>query len=137
MCWVSNETPVLKKAEEPIPVFKVLYKNMESVYFKFRYHLHNKILQKLETPRIAVSRSFIYEGIHSYDAETSIIKDYPNDSDFFVIITKKDDLNLDTFSKGPYVQVMGVIPEGAEYYRNEWGEIVSNSIILTEIKEII
>jgi hypothetical protein len=46
-------------------------------------------------------------------------------------------MNLDTFLKGSYIQVMGVIPEGAEYYRNEWGEIVSNSIILTEIKEII
>ena len=136
MCWVSNETPVLKKAVEPIPVFKVLYRNMESVYFNFRYHLHNKILRKLETPRIAVSRSFIYEGIHSYDAETSIIKDHPEDSDFFVIISKKDDLNLDTFLKGSYIQVMGVIPEDAEYYRNEWGEIVSNSIILKEIKEI-
>lgn len=137
MCWVSNKTPVLKTAEEPIPVFKVLYRNMESAYFNFRYHLHNKILQKLGTPQIAVTRSFIYEGIHSYDAETSIIKDHPNDSDFFVIVSKKDDMNLDTFSKGPYIQVMGVIPEDAEYYRNEWGEIVSNSIILKEIKEII
>ena len=137
MCWASSKTPVLKKAEEPIPVFKVLYKNMESVYMNFRYRLHAKYLQKLETPRIAVSRSFIYEGIHSYDAETSIIKDHPEDSDFFVIISKKDYLSLDTFSKGPYIQVIGVIPEGAEYYRNEWGEIVSNSIILTEIKEII
>ena len=137
MCWASSKTPVLKKAEEPIPVFKILYKNMESVYMNFRYRLHAKYLQKLETPRIAVSRSFIYEGIHSYDAETSVIIDHPNDSDFFVIISKKDYLSLDTFSKGPYIQVMGVIPEGAEYYRNEWGEIVSNSIILTEIKEII
>lgn len=136
MCWISNETPVLKKAEEPIPVFKVLYKNMESVYFNFRYYLHVKCLQKLGIPQIAVSRSFIYEGIHSYDAETSIIKDHPNDSDFFVIASKKDDLLLDTFLKGPYIQVMGVIPEGAEYYRNKWGEIVSNSIILIEIKQI-
>lgn len=137
MCWISAKTPVLKTAEEPIPIFKVLYKNMDSAYMTFRYHLHTKYHQKLETPRIACSRCFIYEGIHSYDAETSIIKDHPEDSDFFVIITKKDDSTLDTFAKGPYIQVMGVIPEGAEYYRNEWGEIVSNSIILTEIKEIL
>lgn len=137
MCWTSTKTPVLKKAEEPIPIFKVLYRNMASAYTAFRYHLHTKYFQKLETPRITCSRCFINEGIHSYDAETSIIKDHPNDSNFFVIITKKDDLHLDTFSKGPYIQVMGVIPEGAEYYRNEWGEIVSNSIVLTEIKEIL
>lgn len=136
MCWISNKTPVLKVAEEPIPIFKVLYKNMDSAYMTFRYHLHVKYYQKLETPQITCSRCFICEGIHSYDAETSIIKDHPRDSDFFAIITKKDDF-LDTFSKGPYIQVMGVIPEGAKYYRNEWGEIVSNSIILTEIKEII
>lgn len=137
MCWTSTKTPVLKKAEEPISVFKILYKNMDSAYMTFRYHLHIKYLQKLETPRITCSRCSIYEGIHSYDAETSIIKDYPGQSDCFAIIAKKDDLILDIFSKGPYIQVMGVIPEGAEYYRNEWGEIVSNSIILTEIKEII
>lgn len=137
MCWISNKTPVLKIAEEPISIFKILYKNMDSAYMTFRYHLHVKYYQKLEAPRITCSRCFIYEGIHSYDAETSIIKDHPEDSDLFVIITKKDDLNLDIFSKGPYIQVMGVIPKGAEYYRNEWGEIVSNSIILTEIKEII
>lgn len=110
---------------------------MDSAYMTFRYCLHTKYFQKLETPRTTISKCFIYEGIHSYDAETSIIKDHPGDSDFFGIITKKDNLILDTFSKGPYIQVMGVIPEGAEYYRNEWGEIVSNSIILTEIKEII
>jgi hypothetical protein len=137
MCWISNETPVLKKAEEPIPVFKILYENMDSVYMTFRYHLHTKYHQKLEIPRITISKCYIYEGIHSYDAETSIIIDYPSDSNFFVITTKKNDLYLDTFSKGPYIQVMGVIPEGAEYYRNEWGEIVSNSIILTEIKKIV
>lgn len=137
MCWTSTKTPILKVAEEPIPIFKILYKNMDSAYMTFRYHLHVKYYQKLETPRITCSKCFIYEGIHSYDAETSIIKDHPEDSNFFAIITRKDDLYLDTFSKGPYIQVMGVIPEGAEYYRNEWGEIVSNSIILTEIKEII
>lgn len=137
MCWTSTKTPVLKKAEEPIPIFKILYKNMDSAYMTFRYHLHVKYLQKLETPRITYSSCSIYKGIHSYDAETSIIKDYSGQSDCFVIIAKKDDLILDVFSKGPYIQVMGVIPEGAEYYRNEWGEIVSNSIILTEIKEII
>lgn len=136
MCWISKETPILMKAEEPIPVFKILHRNMDSAYLYFRYHLHTKYFQKLETPRIMVSQYSIREGIHSYDAETSIIKDHPDDSNFFVIITKKDDLFLDTFLKGPYIQVMGVIPEGAEYYRNEWGEIVSNSIILTEIKEI-
>lgn len=136
MCWTSTKTPVLRKAEELIPVFKILCKNMDSVYMTFKYHLHTKYLQKLEAPRIMGSMYHIYEGIHSYDAETSIIKDYPGDSDLFVIFTKKDDLFLDTFSKGLYIQVMGVIPEGAVYYRNKWGEIVSNSIILTEIKQI-
>ena len=137
MCWTSTKTPVLMTAEKPIPVFKILYKNMDSAYMTFRYRLHTRYSQKLETPRTTVSKCFIYEGIHSYDAETSLIKDHPEDSDFFAIITRKDDLYLDTFKKGPYIQVMGIIPEDAEYYRNEWGEIVSNSIILTEIKEII
>lgn len=136
MCWTSTKTPVLRIAEEPIPIFKILKKNMDSAYLTFRYHLHTKYLQKLEAPRIMGSIYSIYEGIHSYDAKTSIIKDYPGDSNFFVIVTKKDDLFLDTFSKGPYIQVMGVIPEGAIYYRNKWGEIVSNSIILIEIKQI-
>lgn len=138
MCWVSVKTPVLMKAEEPIPVFKVLLRNMESVYMHFRYHLHTRYYQKLEAPRNMISRYCIFEGIHSYDAETTFIKKHPEDSNFFVVATRKDDLYLDTFSiTGLYVQLMGVIPEGAIYYRNEWGEIVSNSIILTEIKQIV
>ena len=143
MCWTSTKKPVLRRAEEPIPVFKILFRDMESVYMHFRYHLHIKYSQRLETPRNMISRYSIFEGIHSYDAEMSFIKDHSDDSHYFIVATKRDDLYLDTFLKSlfnlenAYIQVMGVIPEGAEYYRNEWGEIVSDSIILTEIKEII
>lgn len=142
MCWTSTKTPVLMTAEKPISVFKILYKNMTSAYLYFKYHLHTKYLQELEIPRKMISKYCTFEGIHSYDAETTFIKDHPDDSNYFIVITKESDLYLDTFPKSfpvenAYIQVMGVIPEGAKYYRNEWGEIVSNSIILTEIKEII
>lgn len=143
MCWTSNKQPVLKKAEEPIPVFKILNKYMTSVYMFFPYRLHTKYLQNLEMPRKMGNMYSIFEGIHSYDAEISSIKDHPDDSNYFVVAIKnKEWFYLDTFSKSlcdlenAYIQVMGIIPEGAEYYRNEWGEIVSNSIILMEIKQI-
>lgn len=139
MCWTSKKIPVLKKAEKPIPVFKILLRNMDSVYMHFKYHLHTKYFQKLEVPHITGFRCCIFEGIHSYDAKMSFIKKYPTDRNFFAVAIKnKEWFYLDTFIKScAYIQVMGVIPEGAEYYRNECGEIVSNSIILTEIKQII
>lgn len=137
MCWVSNKTPVLRKAEEPIPVFKILKKNMESVYMHFKYQLYTRYFQKLEMPiNVGSTYYHIFQGIHSYDAEISCTKFIHG---YFVVVTKNNLHSLDTFLKldGYYIQVMGVIPEGAEYYRNEWGEMVSNSIILKEIKEII
>ena len=112
MCWSTTEPPKKLIAEEDIPIFKVCVESSRIsdgtvVYSYFKYFPYNiNEVYKLNGQILPCNKGNCTEidrGYHSY---------------------------LETECK---FKVSGYIPKGSEYYVNEYGECVSNSICLTKI----
>lgn len=123
MCWNGNKEISPKIAETDIPVFKICTKSyddkhVESKYLHFTYEL-GKLYTENVNPCIIFPEGYqiINEAFHSYDIRLEVI--YGNMIDEYA---------------GEIV-VEGIIPKGATYYLNIFGEIASNQIILKKIKE--
>ena len=134
MCWISKTPAILKIASEDIKVFKIIEKfenNIISAYKGFRYkigQLYETEIRLTET----FSSAFIQQGFHSYSNECRLERDCTYlEQPAFRIMFKGS--RLDGFSKVSYYKVNCIIPKGSQYYENEFGEIVSNKIIIKEI----
>jgi len=146
MCWMTNKIPVLKIAEENIPVFKILHKDMTSVYFDWQYSLNIPYRSELDYLKTfsddSGTLSVIERGIHSYDLEQIKLKlTHCKEKTFpyiiFGIYSNYNDTKLDTFESHDYAKVIGYIPAGSHYYLNEKGEYVSDVIVLTTVESIL
>lgn len=142
MCWVTSKPPERLIAKENIPIFKVCAEsakiNTVNSYFKYYkyelntiYKLNNKILTFIVTASTGTKHTCINAGYHSYlTGKCNFIKDSAG------CISVTDAKGLFLYSYGAYViKVAGYIPKGSEYYINEQGECVSDSIYLTKIEE--
>lgn len=157
MCWRTNESVVLKKAEKDIKTFKILYARKKkflfytygidiiSYFMKFPYELNKQysIMNHL-VPFRSGSEYIICDGFHSYSSKYCKVKLSNNDLyDIKVRFESPDEnfLILD-YSSGiirkRYKTVIAhaIIPKGAKYAFNEEGECVSDKIIITDIEEI-
>lgn len=118
MCWCSNKKISPKISEKDIPVFKICkiydYKHVESKYQYFTYEL-GKLYTENINPYISSEGIRINKAFHSYDMCLGIISH--------------------TMKSVDEIIVEGIIPKGATYYLNEFGEIASNQIILKKIKK--
>lgn len=119
MCWNSNREISPKISETDIPVFKICKKSydnkhVESEYQHFTYKL-GKLYTENVNPYISPNGvQIINEAFHSYAMYLRIILWRHVESDEII--------------------VEGIIPKGATYYLNGFGEIASNQIILKKIK---
>lgn len=140
MCWTTFKQPELKQATEPIPVFKILKKDLTGIYYGFQYNLNEPYFMFLEQPSTSKigNCSIINRGIHSYHLDQ--VKLVPNNSFFlirgFIIYSDVAKVGLDIFVNIDKVMVEGYIPKDTFYYINERGECVSNSIVLKTIKNV-
>lgn len=121
MCWTSKYTPHKKIAEETIIVYKYLTKDLRSP-FQFYQYTRNK-----KAPEETLSTVLCKKGQSNF---WHIVKGYHSCR------------NIDSAESYFYKSLYGsigykdfklykcIIPKGAIYYRNEYGHIVSNTIVI-------
>lgn len=119
MCWNSNKEISPKIAKVDIPVFKICKESYDDKHVKSKYQHFTYELGKLYTENVSPYISLegdqvINEAFHSYDMALSIVS--------WSMMVSDD------------IVVEGIIPKGATYYLNIFGEIASNQIILKKIK---
>ena len=140
MCWITNKKLKFKIAKENIPIYKICRKEDGKIlsYFKrFEYELGCLYETNFEIA-VDAKMSEIYKGFHSYSLNKTyyekrydIIRVFKNES-FIELIFNSNSNKLDTYSFG--IIVSGYIPKGSAYALNEYGEYVSDSIILNKIE---
>lgn len=132
MCWTSK---TLKKqiATEDIKVFKlgnVISGAFLSYYQLFAYDV--KRLYKTDIhPVCDNDKYYIFNGYHSYNPKTCRYVKSNFTGQWMVFF---DSYFLDGFNSR-CSPVECTIPKHSEYYENEFGEIVSNQIIINKIIE--
>lgn len=156
MCWTSKFSPHKQTARENVPIFKIgwFYGIIVKSYFQhFSYELNHKHIMetKLEPKlKIITKKSFkvvngetkivdtgkvigteisIDKGFHSYSINCACKKWCDS------IIVSLTGCEVANYSKQASI-IEGYIPEGAHYYENEKGEIVSDQIVLTNYRNI-
>ena len=158
MCWKTNklELATAKTANKPIKAFKVCRKtedeNISASYYRTcLYEVNETYGVDMEIPE--TNDCFLYgvhKGIHSYNPDNVIIRvthDYsayniPSDLTLYYLdlieIFSENNIRLDYFVtiKESLTRMECTIPEGATYYENEFGELVSNTITVNSIETI-
>jgi hypothetical protein len=139
MCWISNNKPERLVAKEDITVYKVVQMypdgNILSYFNDFPYKLREIYNTVITVKHLKDSYNdfyFVEEGFHSYNYQLEIgIDPYRN------IPVADDKCGGEYYGVGIY-GMLCVIPKGAEYYVNEYGDIVSTSIkpIVLSTKEL-
>lgn len=141
MCWITNKKLKFKIAKENIPIYKICCKEDDKIlsYFKrFEYKLDCLYNTNFEVS-FALDSIIIYKGFHSYslnktylDKRYDNIRVFKNESFIELIRNSKNSNKLNDYPFG--IVVSGYIPEGGAYALNEYGEYVSDSIILNKIE---
>lgn len=142
MCWITFEPPKRLTAEENIPIFKVCTEsitidtvNSYFKYYKYELNIVHRLTDKISTYNVTASTGAVHTcidaGYHSYlTNKCNFVKDSAGR------VTVVDDKGQFLCSYGAYVlKVAGYIPKDSEYYVNEQGECVSDSICLTKVEE--
>lgn len=140
MCWITNKKLKFKIAKENIPIYKICRKEDDKIlsYFKhFEYKLGCLYDTNFEVA-VDTKMSEIYKGFHSYSLNKTyyekrydIISVFKNEN-FIELIFNSNSNRLNNYSFG--IIVSGYIPKGSAYALNEYGEYVSDSIILNKIE---
>lgn len=122
MCWYSSEELSPEISKEDILIFKICKKSYDDKHVESKYQHFTYELGKLYTedvkPYISSEDSLgfrINKAFHSYDMNLKIIS--------WAMMGSNE------------ILVEGIIPKGATYYLNMFGEIASNQIILKKIKK--
>jgi hypothetical protein len=117
------------------------FKKLFSYFLKCEYKLNQVYFSDIDISEFYAGKYYIQKGIHSYSVRDTFIS-VENTSTYFVEVMDKD-LSIGVYFLHPYgtisiitVKVYGYLPEGTQYYINEFGEIVSNKIILTSYEKI-
>ena len=140
MCWITNKKLKFKIAKENIPIYKICRKEDDKIlsyYKKFEYRLGWLYNTNFEVA-LDDKMSEIYKGFHSYSLnKTYYEKRYDNirvfkNENFIELIFNSNSNRLNDYSFG--IVVSGYIPKGSAYALNEYGEYVSDSIILNKIE---
>lgn len=142
MCWITNKKLKFKIAKENIPIYKICCKEDDKIlsyYKKFEYRLGCLYNTNFEVA-VDTKMSEIYKGFHSYSLNKTyyekrydIIRVFKNES-FIELIFNSNNNKLDAYSF--CIVVSGYIPKGSAYALNEYGEYVSDSIILNKIENV-
>ena len=140
MCWITNKKLKFKIAKENIPIYKICRKEDDKIlsYFKhFEYKLGWLYETNFEVA-IDTKTSEIYKGFHSYSLNKTysnkwynIVRVFKNEN-FIELIFNSNSNRLNSYSFG--IVVSGYIPKSSAYALNEYGEYVSDSIILNKIE---
>lgn len=123
MCWFIDKNMILPLvANEDIEVIKVVQKNGETPYRGYKVAFNEHLPRVIIAPRYSGRLAMIESGYHSYSKKIQIIE---NLTTFAV-------LPLNVYYQKNCCFYKAYIPKGKTYYENEYGEIVSESLIVTD-----
>lgn len=133
MCWITTKKENSKGmiAKTDIPILKVLGRNGITPIMDFHVSFNKKLPQ--ETIKVSLIESLIADsviwridnGYHSYSADGKIVDSVQN---FYLIL--KNGYFSPIYSH-KYNIYNGYIPKGTLYYENGYGEIVSETLVVT------
>ena len=134
MCWVTQDTPVERIAEEDISVFKYICgDNLHSYFFTdYRYVIGETLYATLGMPfpviglRGALS---IGSGFHSY-GNACVIQEFAKHLDVYPPHLR---YHIGSYNLYELKRVECIIPKGSHYYVNSDMEYVSDKIIVNRI----
>ena len=137
MCWNTKNPAVLKMAEKDRAVFKVVEQidgKLLSYFKSFPYEIGKLYETKIGDRKVICGRLCIEKGFHSYSNKCKWEPLYQIIDTMHKVTFGNHSLAIFDFSViYKHVRVSCIIPKGSLYYENEYGEIVSNKIILKEI----
>lgn len=137
MCWVSSQA-VKQVAKEDIKVFKIgeSHKGMfHSMYKDFKYQLNQLYITNIYIDKDNAGRFVGSQGFHSYDPSIVHLEISENKIIQWAVYAGQIKLDFDTIDAN-YVKAECVIPKGSVYYENDFGEIISNQIIIKNFEPI-
>lgn len=135
MCWVTKEVSIKSKvAEEDIPVFKIVKKDLQAYYQEFQYSIGEVFKTEMSVPMYSpLKLGYINEGFHSYSSkkcDIEAIERYKFTEPYISVFYGK--YRLDSYMDACILEC--VIPKGSIYYLNHKGEYVSNKIKPVKVK---
>ena len=131
MCWISSNLVCKNSGDEKVPIYKILgltYGSLRAYFYSDFLYMLDHIYESKINPEHGVMY-FINEGLHCYSTKCTFIYNYNG-----VLVTCP--INTFSYPNGLYttaVIIKGYIPPNTTYYINEKGEIVTESLVLTEI----
>lgn len=135
MCWISDQIPSPKIASEDITCYKV-FCNRDVVWEKIKF-LGISLWKKHKIKGLySLYKDYLYTP-YSSNAEVTLSQTYNSETDYWYIekgyhsYSTLDKAELEKF-KYLEIIVKCIIPKGAEYYINEYEDIVSSNIIITD-----
>ena len=133
MCWISRNTPIKRKANQDITVYKILRISGDKSIHSPIYHTVWYIGQCKEDHNLYVyfeGSYYISSGFHSLRRKPLIVE-MRSFCTYYEWVDGETKISI--FSKGYNDYVFKcVIPKGSTYYENENGEIVSNKLIIVK-----
>lgn len=115
MCWISRKSPTLLTAKKDLICYKMLTKTLLSPYSNYQY-CFDKPNTIIDLQTVIYNDEFrCQEGYHSYVSFEDTLNKYK--------LLKCFDPNIYMFEC--------IIPKGSQYLINEWDEVVSSNIIIT------
>ena len=133
MCWCSSTLVTRNSGDEKVLIYKVLglnYGILKAYFYNdFMYILDHIYEAKINPEYPTSNRYVINQGLHCYSAKCKFKYNYSSVS---VMCTTEARRYPDSFYTKAVV-AKGYIPPNTKYYINEEGEIVTESLVLTEI----
>lgn len=157
MCWTKNASPLPPLplvSDGTVKIFKVCKMRFGNLcgywYTSFNYILGQEYQTALEVSYNKTHKKYIgNQGFHSYDASKCKV----NPTEIGDILGRVTRVNLEVvirfnnslynitnyllkdnlFKDASAYLIEGYLPKGTQYYVNEYGEIISDKIVLSKI----
>ena len=149
MCWetIEKKHTQPKVARKTIKVFKLVAKNVygygytpyfmdmsDVVYKRGCTYTHGKPLVLHDPGAFCGTSYYINEGFHSYNSSKVVLDQHWSYYDVVWSATR-DGHKLCPYSippswRPPLYKMQCIIPKGTTYYENQYGEIVSEAIVV-------
>ena len=142
MCWKTSKRPYKQVAHENIEVIKFIGKNLDeeliTPYQKMPITLNKACGEvSLEDEAKSITKHYGYHTYNPHSIHFCII------SGWMFIRTNKQAFDLDYWYQQPSSVMKEmylakcVIPKGSTYYENEFGEILSSNLIITNKMAVV
>lgn len=135
MCWIGDVNK-FETAEKDIPIYKVMDAGEEHFLSYFRGALYKK--DTLVTSEIEIGYKVVTKALHSY----SIKNTKPEINKSISCGELVSDIHIISTINGRMVEdygytqsklILGYIPKGSRFCENDFGEIVSDQLIMTKV----